>query len=463
MINYFNFKNFDNDYLITNDLGNYMFIEPKVFHKLVFDKIDVDCDQYNDFVEKGFIYSGSKEVFVDKFKHKMADSKDYLFDSTSLHIFVVTNVCNMHCVYCQAQSNMQKNHGMMSLETAKKAVDIALSSNTQYLTFEFQGGEPLINYDVIKYIVEYSEENNHKKTIEYNLVSNLTLLTDEMLEFFKEHHVMISTSVDGDKTVHNLDRPYSNGKGTYDDVISKLKIVQDAGLSSGAIQTTTRYSLEAYKEIIDTYISLGMKSVFLRPLTPLGFAHDSWSEIGYSDDQFLDFYQKSIDYLLELNKSGVYCSEGHASIFLSKILNQRPVNYMELRSPCGAGIGQLAYYYDGKIFTCDEGRMFYEMGVDAFQLGTVDDDYNSLIDSPECRAVAAASTLESIPECCDCAYEPYCGTCPILNLAFENNIFPVTPHDYKCGIYGGMMDVLFKIIKRNDPTEMQILYSWIEK
>ena len=461
MINYFNFKRFGKDYLITNDLGNYMFIEPEVFRKLVMDKIDVSCGRYDEFIEKGFVYSGSSEVFIDKFRHKMADSKSYLFDPTSLHIFVVTNVCNMHCVYCQAQSNMQKSRGNMSPETAQKAVDIALSSNAGHLTFEFQGGEPLINYDVIKFIIEYSEEKCRSKTIEYNLVSNLTLLTDEMLEFFKEHHVMISTSVDGDKAVHNKNRPYSGGRGTYDDVTAKLKAVQAAGLSSGAIQTTTRHSLGSYKEMIGTYISLGLKNIFIRPLTPLGFAHDSWSEIGYTDEEFLRFYRKCIDHLLELNKSGVYCSEGHAAIFLSKILSQHPVNYMELRSPCGAGIGQLAYYYDGKIFTCDEGRMFYEMGADAFQLGTVDDDYNSLIDSPVCRAAAAASTLEAIPGCCDCAYEPYCGTCPVLNLAFENNIFPTAPHDYKCGIYGGMMDILFDKIKRNDPEEMQILSSWI--
>lgn len=463
MINYFNFKNFDNDYLITNDFGNYMFIEKNILQGLIMDKVDVKCPQYDEFIHKGFLYTGSRDVFINKLKDKMADSKSYLFDSTSLHIFVVTNICNMHCVYCQAQSNMQKYHGMMSIDTAKKAVDIAMSSNTPNLTFEFQGGEPLINYDTIKYIVEYSESINKNKNIQYNLVSNLTLLTDEMLSFFKEHNVMISTSVDGNRTVHNLDRPYENGKGTYDDVISKLKTVQVSELSAGAIQTTTRYSLNAYKEIINTYISLGLKSIFLRPLTPLGFAYDSWSEIGYTDDEFLEFYNRSIDYLLELNKQGTFCSEGHASIFLSKILCQQPVNYMELRSPCGAGIGQLAYYYDGKVFTCDEGRMFYEMGNDAFQLGTVDDDYNSLIGSPECRAAAAASTLESIPECCDCAYEPFCGTCPILNLAFEKDIFPVSPHDYKCGIYGGMMDVLFKIIKRNDPIEMKILYSWIER
>ena len=461
MINYFNFKKFDNEYLITNDFGNYMFINTKELNNLIFDNVKCNDDKYGEFIEKGFLFSGSKDVFAENFKDKMNDSKNYLFSATSLQIFVVTNICNMHCVYCQAQSSMQKTKGMMNQETAKKAVDIALSSNSEYLTFEFQGGEPLLNFDIIKYIIIYSEEQNCGKTIEYNLVSNLTMLNDEMLSFFKEHNVRISTSIDGNRIVHNKNRPYINNIGTFDDVISKLKIVQNEGLSSGAIQTTTRYSINAYKDIIDSYISLGINSIFLRPLTPLGFAHDYWNQIGYTDNEFLEFYEKSIEYLLKLNKSGIYCSEGHASIFLSKILNQYPINYMELRSPCGAGVGQLAYYYDGKIFTCDEGRMFYEMGADSFQLGTVDDCYNDLINSPVCRATLIASTLESLPECCDCAYQPYCGTCPILNYAFENNIFPTMPNNYKCGIYGGMLNVLFKILKRNDPDEIKIFNSWI--
>lgn len=461
MLNYFNFRKIENDYLITNDLGNYMFTDGSDFQKLVLDKITADNDRYGEFTEKGFVYTGSRDVFADKFVHKMADSKNYLFESTSLHIFVVTNSCNMSCVYCQAQSNMQKHRGLMTEETAQKAVDIALSSNSNYLTFEFQGGEPLINYDVIKFIILYSEENSRGKTIQYNVVSNLTMLTDEMLDFFAEHNVSISTSLDGNENAHNKNRPYIGGNGTFEDVKDKLKTVKKANLCAGAIQTTTRYSLPEYKSIIDAYISFEMSSIFLRPLTPLGFAHDRWSEIGYSDDEFLQFYENSLNYLIQKNIDGIHCSEGHASIFLSKILKQYPMNYMELRSPCGAGIGQLAYYYDGKIFTCDEGRMFYEMGFNAFQLGSVDDDYNTLILNPVCKAAAAASTLETIPECCDCAYQPYCGVCPILNYAFENNIFPTRPRNYKCGIYGGMLDIIFKILKKNDPAVIAVLNSWV--
>ena len=105
--------------------------------------------------------------------------------------------------------------------------------------------------------------------------------------------------------------------------------------------------------------------------------------------------------------------EGHAATFFSKILHGYPVNYMELRSPCGATLGQMAYYTNGDVFTCDEGRMLYEMGNDAFRLGNVwENTYSQLVHSSTCRAVCLASITESIPGCCDCVYQPYCGVCP---------------------------------------------------
>ena len=76
-----------------------------------------------------------------------------------------------------------------------------MESPSTYLTFEFQGGEPLMNFETIKYIIEYSKSISNGKIIEYNLVSNLTLLTDEMIEFFIENEVSICTSIDGDKRI----------------------------------------------------------------------------------------------------------------------------------------------------------------------------------------------------------------------------------------------------------------------
>ncbi len=461
MINYFNFKAFKDKVLITNDMGMYQFITNDTLSSLVSNK-PVEEEVYNDLKERFFVFDEYETVLAEKAKYYVRDSKQYLFGSTSLHIFVLTNICNMSCIYCQAKDDTSIVHHAMSFETAEKCVDVALQSPSRFLSFEFQGGEPLANFETLKHIVLYTEQKKGSKCISFNLVSNLTLLTDDMLDFLAEHNVIISTSLDGDKELHDKNRSLTGGCGTYDTVISKIKQIQDRGLSIGAIQTTTRYSLDKHKEIIDEYIKCRQVSIFIRPLTRLGTAARVWDEIGYTAEEFIEFYKKSLLYILELNKQGVDICENHAVIFLKKILAGISENYMELRSPCGAAIGQVAYFYDGNVFTCDEGRMLYEMGDDAFKLGNVfENDYDELMQSPVCKAMCVSSCLESQLNCCDCVYQPYCGTCPVVNLAQEKDLFFKNQNAFRCKIYGGMLDTIFEILYENDPENIQIFNKWI--
>lgn len=136
---------------------------------------------------------------------------------------------------------------------------------------------------------------------------------------------------------------------------------------------------------------------------------------------------------------------------------------MELRSPCGASVGQLAYYYDGQIYTCDEARMIGESGDKAFCLGNVfENNYDNLISCGVCKATCAASIVESVPGCCDCVYQPYCGICPVVNYSTDGDIFSKQYRNYRCRIYNGILDFLFELIKNNNAEVMKILYSWIE-
>ena len=461
MINYFNFQKFKNKYLITNDLGRYDFLDVSQFKRLLTDNLPADSEEGKRLREKFFVYDSDDEQFSRLVSFEMYYSKNYLFKSTSLHIFVLTSACNQSCVYCQAQSEKSCSKGFMSKDTAKKAVDIAIQSPTDYLDFEFQGGEPLLNFEVLKYIVEYAKSISHKK-ISFSVVSNLTLLTQEMIGFIKYHHISVSTSLDGDEALHNANRPYQNGGGTFCDVTQKIHQLRNNGIYVGAIQTTTKASLQHYKEIIDTYVKLGFHSVFIRPLTPLGYAGEHWDEIGYSADDFTVFYRKTLAYILKINREGYALSEGHAKTFLMKLIDGFSPNYMELRSPCGAALGQLAYYYDGNIFTCDEARMLYEMGDASFCVGNVDaSDYNSILESKVSALTSKASVLESLPSCSDCVYQPYCGVCPVVNYAINQDIYEITPREYKCKIYSGMLENIFDYFYHNDTENTDIFRRWL--
>lgn len=461
-LNYFNFKEIKEKVLLTNDFGKYAFIDKSDFKKLISKDIDVDSKIGRKLVSAGIVYNESDIRFSELNEYRLRTVKSHMATATSLHIFVVTTMCNMNCLYCQANNGTSTPNCFMSEEIAKKAVDIALQSPEKCLSFEFQGGEPLLNFAIIKYMTEYAESTNKNHIIEYNLVSNLTLLTDEMLDFFERHNFSISTSLDGSADIHNSNRPLKDGTGSYNKCIEGICRVRDRGLSIGAIQTTTKYSLNNAKQIIDAYIEAGFSSIFVRHLTQLGKASKRWETIGYSAKEFLEFYKEIIDALIQLNKEGVFVREQHASIFLKRI-NGRRMNYMELRSPCGGGIGQLAYFADGRIFTCDEGRMLAEMGIDSFQLGDVrNDNYESLMRNGSCKTVCAASMLETIPTCCDCVYQPYCGTCPVVNYAINEDIMEKQPGSFRCEVYRGILDYLFELILENDEETIKVLNRWSE-
>lgn len=463
MKNHFNFKRTSSgEYLITNDFGRHLFLGQEEFQSFVSDNIRTDETLEQKLKDNYFLIQPT-DLYNFSIIDRLRDMKSYLFASTSLHIFVVTNACNLSCVYCQAQDKNECNRGMMSKETAKKALEIALQSPSHDLTFEFQGGEPLLNFDVIRYIVETTEKLRGEKHITYTLVSNLSLLTADILDFLISNNINISTSIDGPESLHNQNRNSSAVKNSFQKMMNGVELIRSHNYPVAAIQTTTKASLQYPAEIVDTYCALNMPGIFLRPLSPLGFAKTSWEAIGYTTEDFLVFYKKAFQHILEINMAGKRFPEQHACFFLKKILCGKSDNYMELRSPCGASIGQLAYYYNGEIYTCDEGRMIAEAGDPAFRLGTVDDNYQDLVSSKTCMAISESSVLESIPGCCDCVYQPYCGVCPVVNYSMTGDIFNKQPRTYRCAIYKGILDFLFSQLESQDNAARKIMESWVEE
>lgn len=101
------------------------------------------------------------------------------------------------------------------------------------------------------------------------------------------------------------------------------------------------------------------------------------------------------------------------------------------------------------------------MGEDAFCLGDVrEDSYSKMVGGSVCRAVCASSILETIPSCCDCVYQPYCGTCPVVNYASSQDVIEKEPRGYRCRLYSGMLDYLFGLLSSDNERDIAILRSW---
>ena len=464
--NHFNFRKQGDFVLITNDAGRFHFLQREQFRQLMHGTLDINSSLYEELKTNGFVIDGSFSSFAPAYASGIRSMKNYLFSSTALHIFAITNTCNLNCVYCQAKDIHSSLGGMMTAETGRKAIELAMQSPSPSLTFEFQGGEPLLNFDVMLNMIRYSKELNRDshKNIQYSIVTNMIALTEDKLQELLKENVSICTSLDGCAQVHNKNRVLKgSGDGSFSIVMNQIKKLKKMGVPVGAIETTTREGLPFAKEMIDTYLEAGINSIFIRPMTPLGFAKAYWEKIGYTPEEFLHFYRDAFEYILSINQKGLRFSELQAVYFLKKILAGTAVNYMELRSPCGAGVGQLSYYYDGNVYTCDEGRMISESGDTSFRLGNVyTSTYNDLMESQTCKAVCASSVVEALPQCCDCVYHPYCGVCPVVTYVGENDIFPRQPFSYRCKIYSGILDLLFEKILTGNEQIMDIFFSWIE-
>lgn len=392
----------------------------------------------------------------------------------NLHILVVTLRCNTTCVYCHAsRANMDAVHTDMTPEIAEKSVDFILQSTNPSVTIEFQGGEPLVAFDIVKHVIEYALKKNETigKELEFTMVSNMSLMDDEKLEYLISRRVQLCTSLDGPADLHDAVRKLPKAYGDSGHALAtewtkkinakyrEMKL-DETLYHVEALVTTTRGLLPRWKELVDTYAGLGCRALFLRPLDPFGFADKTSQRIEYPRDEYLEYYRNAVDYMIELNLEGVEILERYAAIFLTKILRGEDPNFLDIRQPSGAGIGQLAYNYDGQIFTCDEGRMLHEMGDDTFRLGTVDDRYRDVVGHETIRALVIASQLQGLPDCADCAYQPYCGIPPVHSHKTQGSLFGRMRESTLCQVHKGIQDYLFEKLATADEPTLEVLERW---
>ena len=460
MIGHFYFESWNDQFILTNDTGAFCFLEKNDFDDFIHGRLTSEHPKYIELEKKLFHYEKSQEAYIRQAEEAIRKGNRYLFEPTNLFIFALTNACNNQCLYCQA--NGQSRVKSMTPEVAEQALNQIAQCPAYRITIEFQGGEPLLNDKLIRYIVQRAETILAHKDVQFALVSNLSLLTEEMASFLVDHHVSVSTSLDGPAIIHDLNRPSANGKSSLKAMLRGKALLEKKGISVGAIETTTAFSLPYPEKIVDTYIEYGFSQIFLRPLTRLGAASLRWDTIGYAAERFVDFYKKSLQWIIKRNIEGNRLIEYHASLFLKKMFHGQAVNYMELRSPCGAGLGQMAITANGNVYTCDEGRMMAEMGDEAFLIGNVfEGNYNTWIQAMPCKAVCSASLLDTLPGCCDCINKPYCGVCPVINFAINGNLTQKSKD--RCIIYKGILTSLLEYIYEGNPQIIAILNEWSEQ
>ena len=465
----FYFKEMENGCLITNDWGYHAYISRDDFKRFLAGLNPVD-PLWEDLAAKGFVRN---HMDFQNLSQEWRKKNSFLWQGAVLHVVVVTLRCNQKCVYCQASSiGASRQETDMDIKTAKAVVDSIFQSPNPYLTIEFQGGEPLLNWPVVRFIIEYAGEKNQieKRKLLFAMVSNMSLMDEQKINFLLEHEVSLCTSLDGPRDLHEKNRTYIQG-GAYAPVIKWIKEIsrrrqnQDNGnkriFKPSALMTTTKFSLSRAKEIVDEYEELGLDDIFLRPLSPLGYARRLWPQIGYEMDDFLAFYRQGLDRIIEINTEKRIFIERSAFILLKKILLREDSGFTDLRNPCGAVTGQIAYNHDGTIYTCDEGRMVAQCGDNLFSVGRLGStQYKDFLSSPTCKTLCFASNLDLNPACSRCVYKPYCGTCPVYNYQAQGSLWGRMPENSRCSLFKGTCDIIFE--KMQDSRCLEIFNRWVK-
>lgn len=453
-------------YILTNMVGEYVVLGEELTRAFLHRELKPDIPEYATLKAKQFLTDTESNLPLVLLSTKYRTKLDFLPDFTSLHIFVVTLRCNNRCIYCQASRQCEGKGGFdMSEETADKAIEFMFRSPSRNLKVEFQGGEPLLNFPLVQYVVRRARERAATlgRQVEFVLCSNLAILDDQILHFCEENGICLSTSLDGPKELHNFNRPSLNFD-SYDSTVSAIRRATDflGPDKVSALMTTTGKSLECPQEIIDEYVRLGFSSIFLRKLNPYGYATRTNSTTSYSVDEFLEFYKASLDYILHLNYTGLPFREDYAALILRKILTPYGTGFVDLQSPAGMGISVIVFHHDGDVYLSDEARMLAEMGDKRFRLGNLHtNSYEEAMLGEDFLDILSSTMSEGVPGCTDCAFMPYCGSDPVRHYRVDGDLVGHKATSQFCRKHLGLFRHLIGLLE-DDPKAAEVLRGWAQ-
>lgn len=455
----------EEEVLLTNDVGEFLVLPVTAVHDLVAHRLPRESSAFLDLKARHFLVEGRSDAALELLATKYRTKKSFLDGFTRLHLFVVTLRCDHSCRYCQvSRVTENKSRYDMSRETAARSIDLMFRSPAPALKVEFQGGESLLNFDLVRWIVERVEARNQLegRQVEFVVATNLSPLTDQMLEFLRDHRVLISTSLDGPDHLHDKNRP-RRGSNSHAITIENLRRAREilGHDRVSAIMTTSQASLRYPRQIIDEYVQQGFDAIFLRPISPYGFAVRTGEAVRYQALEFLEFYRQGLDYVIELNRAGTPFVEIYAQILLTKILTPFATGYVDLQSPAGTGIGAVVYNYDGDVYASDESRMLAEMGDRSFRLGSVHtDSYEEIFGGEVLFNLIRQSVAEALPGCSDCAFLPYCGADPVFHHRTQQDLVGHRPTSAFCTRNMGILRYLFGLLLDGDDFTRELLASW---
>ena len=335
----------------------------------------------------------------------------------------ISHDCNLRCEYCfAAKGDFGQGRMLMPLEIGKKAIDFLIeqSGSRHNLELDFFGGEPLMNFDVVKQVVEYAREQEklHNKNFRFTITTNGLLLDDEKIDFINREMSNVVLSLDGRREINDLLRVTPNGKGSYDVIVPKYqKLVSARGEKDYYLRGTfTKHNLDFTQDVLHM-AGLGFDQLSIEPVV-------SDPKLSYSireEDlpRVFEEYETLAQTIIERKKAGKSFHFFHFIIDLE----QGPCAIKRLRG-CGCGNEYVAVTPQGDIYPCHQ-----FVGEEEWKMG-------SLVDGTFDRARKAEFAKANVytkESCKNCWAKFYCsGGCNANNWQYEGNV--LKPHKISCAL-----------------------------
>ena len=311
----------------------------------------------------------------------------------------IAHTCNLNCSYCFAsQGKYQGDRALMTFDVGKQAFDflIANSGTRKNLEVDFFGGEPLMNWDVVKQLVAYarSVEKKYNKNFRFTLTTNGVLIDDDVIEFANREMSNVVLSLDGRKEVHDRFRKDYAGKGSYDVILPKFKRLVDARGGKGYYMrgTFTHHNVDFTNDLFHMadmgFTELSMEPVVCSPDDPCALTEEDLPRL-------FEQYEILAKEMIKRKK------EGRPFTFYHYMLDLKngPCIYKRITG-CGSGTEYMAVTPWGELFPCHQ-----FVGDPKYSLGNIWDGVKNVAVQEEFRACNAYAR----PECKDCWAKLYCS------------------------------------------------------
>jgi uncharacterized protein len=372
-----------------------------------------DNEDFSEIIEEIYELKDNGMLFTNDIYEKSIDAfknRETVVKALCLHI---AHDCNLKCKYCFAEEG--EYHGrraLMSFEVGKKALDflVANSGHRVNLEVDFFGGEPLMNWQVVKDLVAYgrSLEEPHHKKFRFTLTTNGVLLNDDIIEFANKEMANVVLSVDGRKEIHDKMRPMAGGQGSYDLIIPKFKkVAESRNQTNYYVRGTFTHFNTDFAADVCHLADLGFKQISVEPVV----AHptDDYALVDSDIPQIKAEYDRLAAEMLKRHREGKGFNFFHFMIDLEG----GPCVYKRL-SGCGSGTEYLAVTPWGDLYPCHQ-----FVGNEDFLMGNVDEG----ITRTDIRSDFKACNVYSKEKCKKCFAKFYCsGGCAANSYNFHGNI-----------------------------------------